>query len=75
MPVVAGPKARRLVAEREVLDVAVWKSTSASGALSSRRRVDGVEDDATNYFAKASLTGVEKVAVAMAQRRRGLGLV
>ena len=38
MPVVAGPKARRLAAKRQILDIAVWKS-KFYGAFVPNRRV------------------------------------
>ena len=47
MPVVAGPEPRRLAAEMEVLNIAVWKSKfygafAASTSPPSTRRLDGV---------------------------------
>ena len=51
MPVVAGPKARRLAAKRQILDIAVWKSkfygafaliVASSSTPSTRRLLDGV---------------------------------
>jgi len=51
MPVVAGPEPRRLAAEREVLNIAVWKSkfygafaliVASSSTPSTRRLLDGV---------------------------------